>query len=252
MRIDVPVELATCVRKLNGIVGDDIFKGPKDPKNADYWFPEFNVIGELKCLTENLLEKKSYKDRLDKMYKSWIQRGLITPLKPPNTTLNLQDIPEQCAWEYLKPVKRQLEDYLGEANRQIRKTKEFFGAPEAKGIVFFANDGNYIFPPKMMAYLLNKTTKGQFSNINSVIYFSANEPTIVPGRPAPSLFWIDIGFPDRERVELSFRDSMHDTWMNRYADIVKGPAITFSGSAEWIDKMDFASTKNTRIDTDNY
>jgi hypothetical protein len=228
MQIDVAKELAVCVKQLNGIVGDDLFKGSNDPSNADYWFPDASVLAELKCLTENLLSKEGYKNRTEKMYKSWVQRGLVQKLVEPKKSFNLQEIPEECALEFLKPIKRQFDDHLGKANRQIRKSKEFFDAPNAKGLLLLVNDGNHAFPPSMITYLLLRSMKNQFSSIDSVIYFSANEPTSVPGFPSPQLFWIDILIPDREPVSSIFRESLHEAWMNHYSTLIKSPAVTFT------------------------
>jgi hypothetical protein len=46
-RIHVAHEFAACVRKTGAIVLDDSV-APNKPKNADFWFSAYNVVGELK------------------------------------------------------------------------------------------------------------------------------------------------------------------------------------------------------------
>jgi hypothetical protein len=80
MVIDIQKELATCVNAIGGEVLDDVLVNPNF-KNADYWFPEYNVVAELKQLSENILEKNDYKQKLTDMYWRWVREGLVTKLK---------------------------------------------------------------------------------------------------------------------------------------------------------------------------
>ena len=60
-RIDVAREFAACVRKMGAVVLDDSL-APNKPKNADYWFAAYNIIGELKQLQEDRLAKPGRKN----------------------------------------------------------------------------------------------------------------------------------------------------------------------------------------------
>ena len=63
--------------------------------------------------------------------------------------LNLKTIPEVCAIEFLKPLKRRLEGkVLAQANRQIKASKVELDAPTAKGVLFLVNDGDTTFVPR--------------------------------------------------------------------------------------------------------
>ena len=70
-RIDVAREFAACVRKMGAVVLDDSL-APNKPKNADYWFAAYNIIGELKQLQEDRLAKPGAQERLTRLHTSWV------------------------------------------------------------------------------------------------------------------------------------------------------------------------------------
>lgn len=232
MPIDVPTEVAACVKQLNGVVLDEVLKNPTFA-NADYWFPEAKVVGELKCLTEDLSTNSTFTENLSKLYASWVKRGLVPPLKAERKKINLANLPARCAREFIDPVKKRLEaSSIKKANRQIRETKKHLDAPTAKGLLLLVNDGNYMLPPNMMAHLLGRILKGQHSSISTVIYFSANMNVTVPGVSMPSQFWIDAIPPDREPVALEFRRALRTVWMSNYSKLVPGLLYEIEGTAE--------------------
>jgi hypothetical protein len=232
MRIDVAKELAVCVKQLNGTVLDEMLYRPNFA-NADYWFPGYRVVAELKCLTEDLSTKEEFNESVAVLYTSWIKRGLIPRTTQEQVQFNLRDIPTKCAREFIEPIKKRLEaSTVKKANRQIKETKLHLNAPDAKGLLLLVNDGNYMLPPTMMMYLLARILRGKYSSIDSVIYFSANEMTSAPGVPTPSLFWIDGVVPGREPVEQRLRRELQTEWVKHHSRIVPGPVFELEGSPE--------------------
>jgi hypothetical protein len=245
MRIDVPNEIAACVRQLNGIVLDDVLEHPTF-QNADYWFPDANVVAELKCLTEDLTTNAIFNESVSALHASWVKRGLVPRLTAGRARMNLRDLPPKCAREYVDPIKKRLEaSTIKKANRQIRETKKHFNVPDAKGLLILVNDGNYMLPPTMMAPLLYRILKGQHSSINSVIYFLVNETASIPGIDMPSLFWIDALVPGREPVSLEFRKALRAAWMAHHSSLVPGPIFEIEGNthADLIDNIQFVRGK---------
>ncbi len=241
MRIDVPREVAACVKQLNGVVLDEVLERPSFA-NADYWFPDVNVVAELKCLTEDLSTKATFNASVAALYTSWVKRGLVPRPTAARLRMNLRDLPPRCAREFVDPIKKRLDaSTIKKANRQIRETKQHLTAPNAKGLLLLVNDGNYMLPPTMMAHLLSHILKGQYSSINSVIYFSVNENASVPRIDMPSLFWIDALVPGREPVSLEFRRAMRTAWMAHYSRLVPEPIFEFEGStdSDFIDNIQF-------------
>jgi hypothetical protein len=215
--------MATCIRKIGGLIVDDFLLTPQFP-NADYWFPEYHVVAELKCLTENLGSKREFNDRVSALYTSWARNGLLPQAAESKITLALRDIPLRCAREFLDPVKRRLEvNILKRANAQIKGLKEHLGEPSAKGLLLLVNDGDYMFPPGVMAHLLARSMKEQYRSIHSVIYFSVNELVTVPGISEPALFWIDGRLPNRDPVPLALRELIQSSWMAHHSSLIPSP-----------------------------
>ncbi|HEY9268199.1 MAG TPA: hypothetical protein VIO39_01950 [Methylotenera sp.] len=241
MRINIAKEMAVCVKRLGGVVLDEVLEQPNFA-NADYWFKCDDVVAELKCLTEDLSSKSEFNASVASMYASWVKRGLIPNQLGKPVSLNLQDIPQKCAREFLDPIKKRIEaSTIKKANQQIKETKKYFKSPNAKGLLLLVNDGNYMLPPNMMAHMLARILKEQHSSINSVIYFSVNELSEVPGILMPSLFWIDALIPNREPVRVDFRQALRAEWMRHHSSLIPDQLFEIEGSTdpEFVNKIQF-------------
>ena len=221
-KIDIRSEMADAVRRMGGSVIDDQLRDANFV-NADYWFPDYEVVGELKCLSEDLSSSRSFNDRVSCLYASWIERGLVPP-RYGRVSLSLRGIPLECAREFLHLIKRRFEvNVLKKANAQIKGIKKHLCRPDAKGLLLLANDGNYLLPPGVMAHLLARATRGQHRSINSVIYFSVNVLAVVPGISDPALFWVDGCLPDREPVPMALRGAIRSSWISQHSALVETP-----------------------------
>jgi len=210
------------VRFFKGVVLSDELRNPEFA-NADYWFPEFQVVAELKCLTEDLSKKEDFNKQVAQLHASWVRKRLLPNMGETKTKLNFRAIPPQCAREFLNLVKKKLESsVIRKANRQIRETKAYMQAPSAQGLLLIVNDGNFMFSPGVMTHMLARMMRGQYSSINSVIYFSVNEAVSIPGVKMPSLFWFDCILPKRQPVSPAFRKGLQKAWMAHYSGLVPG------------------------------
>jgi hypothetical protein len=219
-RHDVQAEFSHCVRSIGGSVLDEILVRPSFP-NADFWFPQASVVAELKCLSENYFAKESFRTSLSDKYKSWVIKGLVAPLAPGRTTVNLADLPVQCANEVLDPLKRKLEaSTLKKANRQIRETREHFNAKGVTGLLLLVNDGNLALPPNVVRSLVARSLKNQYRCINTVIHLSINELVSAPGVKMPTLFWAQWSFGDRSKVDQGFLEQLRSAWFAHHSTLV--------------------------------
>lgn len=244
--IDIQKEFATCVNAIGGQVLDEVLVNPGF-KNADYWFPKYNVVAELKQLSENILEKDNYKKKVTEMYWRWVREGLVPRPTGNKIKFSTRNIPEKCAYEYVELFKKRLESStVRKANTQIKETKRYFDAPDAKGLLLLANDGNLGFTPSMVAHLLARMLKNSYSGINSIIYFSANHPVSQPGIAMPSHFWIDAFVGEREQAPKELRENLQTEWMRNYSGLIEGPLyeVLMPNKAEAIDAIKFTKKPN--------
>ena len=223
MTIDVEKELAKCVRTIGGVVLDDQLKNPSF-SNADYWFPKYRVVSELKRLSENLSEKDDFKRELSKLYQSWMLKKLVPQIPNKVIRINTKDLPEECALEFIEIIKKRIEfSTIKKANKQIKQTKEFLNEGDAKGLLLLLNDGNLIMNPDLVIHLLRRILNKKYTSISSIIYFSVNPKVSFPGVDMPTSFWIDAILPDRVPVDKTFRDELQNIWFAHHSKLIQGP-----------------------------
>jgi hypothetical protein len=242
--VDIDIEFAKCVKKIDGQVLDEILIQPNF-KNADYWFPKYGTVAELKRLDENLAAKKDFKEKTSALYSSWVKRGLMPGLSGV-IQLDLSQIPRICANEYIEIVKRRIESSIvKKANKQIRETKQHFGSTAEKGLLIIANDGNPMIKLDFMAHLLARILKKQHKSINSIIYFSANLDVNVPApalQETKNFFWIDGVLEDREPAPKELREELQSAWMRHFSTLFPNqPIYEFlaPNDRSLIEKIDF-------------
>lgn len=222
LRHDIQTELSQCVKDMGGSVLDEVLVNPSF-KNADFWFPKAGVIAEMKRLSDNYFSQDSFRTFLSEKYKSWVNNGLVSPLGAGKNTVNLADLPVQCANEVLHTLKRKLEDStIKKANRQIRQTREHFSAKGATGLLLLVNDGNLALPPNMVRALVARSLKNQYRSINTIIHFSVNELVNAPDVSMPALFWAQWSFGDRPKVDQDFLEQLRRAWFSHHSNLVGG------------------------------
>ena len=184
--IDIQAELTACLRRLGAVVSDDE-PGSNKPRNADYWFPQDNVVAELKCLSQDYFDDQNYIDWLNNAYLDWVKRGLARPL-PATTRVNLTDLPRECTDDVTSFIRKRLESSLKDANDQIKVTRSLKETQDARGLLFLVNDGNYGLHPGLVQNALARSLH-KFSGINTVVHFTANMPSALRSVDQDVLFW---------------------------------------------------------------
>ena len=220
--IDVQAELTYCLRQLGAVVSDDEI-GPKRPRNADYWFPEDNVIAELKCLSQDYFEDRSYLEWLGQTNLDWVRHGLATPL-PANMPINLANLPKECTDDVTSFIKKRLESSLKEANDQIKATRVRLESQNARGLLFLANDGNFGLHPGLVQNALARSLH-KFSGVNTVIHFTANMPSTLANVERDIIFWCPWSAKRyKPPVEASFLKRIQLAWFS-HLEIISGESI---------------------------
>jgi len=238
VQVDIEKELNSCVKEIGGILIDE-YHGPNEPEKADYWFPDFNVVGELKCLTEDEVFDDQFKQWLNKKYGEWIQRKLVKPFVG-RAVFNLADLPPICANEVTSFLRKKLDSNFNKANSQIKSSKEELNVPSALGLVILVNDGKTALPAGMIQNILARSLPHKFSSINSVIHFTANMPSRLPHIENDVLVWCDWNVKAiRPPVTQDLIDRIRSTWISRFSQIVGETVPTFSGSADELYDLKF-------------
>lgn len=243
-RIKVPEEFAHCVRSLGGVVLDDQLVAPSF-LNADYWFPGARVVAELKCLVDDPSLRPDFLERNTVLYRKWVAAGLVPSGK---RTIRIQDLPLQCFVEWLALHKRRFENStLKKANRQIRETKQYLGAPDATGVLLLVNEGNLFMTPGMVGNMLAHLLVDQYSMINAIVYFSTNEQ-IETAKTPPAMFWNVMRVGARTPVPAAFLRILHDAWLRRFSILTGMEVVELRGDGDVVAVMNqqFVNRKRQR------
>lgn len=232
-RINVEVEMAACVRSMGGLPLDDILPAQRNFRNADYWFPDHEVIGELKCLEADWATQ--FATSAPRMHARWVASGLIPP--PTSAHVSLQDLPPHLAMELVEPLRRKLKSgAVQEASKQIKQTKIHLERPQAKGLLLIANEGNLLLDPNSLGAILgNILNSPDYSSIHSVVYFCENESLVTPGGQRMR-FWMDFVFPSREPVSRDFLQKLADAWAAQMSQ-VRGQAVMVDDLGSSLDPL---------------
>lgn len=231
VHVDVPKELNACAQAVGGVLLDDTH-GPNNPTKADYWFPEDNVVGELKCLSDNYFDDHSFGEWLNRQYQDWVRRKLARPITG-RAVVNLAQLPPICAHEVTSFLRKKLDGSLKQANSQIKHSRQELGAGSALGLLILVNDGNAALPPGMVRNIVARSLPTKFSGINSIIHFTANMPSDLKRIDKDVLFWCDWNVTTiRPAVPRGLIDRLRATWISHYSKIVGESVPSFPASAD--------------------
>jgi hypothetical protein len=229
--IEIEPSFDECVRRLGGDCVRDRLSEPPSFDNADYLFCDRQIVAELKCLTQDPRDAVEFQQRLGRLYQKWVAEGKMPPAKDPRMVINSRDLPRDCAIEFLGEFKRKLEGPIKKANRQLRETAAHFRLPNPKGVLLLANDGNLALHPSAAFNLLFHILRGQYSNINAIVYFTVNLRALVPGIPEDALLWFNALVPDRDPVEENFLLSLSSQWFETFRERIRQPVRVHRFSA---------------------
>lgn len=110
---------------------------------ADYYFRGSNVIAELKTLTEDITGRM--RERLAPTVLAWVRKkGAVPPgwFEGSQYIMDMRNMPHEILDEWTRLLKVPVDHLIGDANRQIRDTKDRLSLPSAKGLIIIANEAN--------------------------------------------------------------------------------------------------------------
>jgi hypothetical protein len=211
-QIDVEASFAEFVRFFGGEVVEDSHGTSLPFSNADYIFKDQNVIGELKRLVDNKSKDEDIQAKIQAKFDAWMRDGTIDPIYG-RVSISSHTLPERCQRELIDIFKPALQKRILKANKQIRETASSFGMPDAKGLLFIANDGNYALEADAAVYLIHRILGNDCSSINSVVYFTVNMTASSPVTEKYVFVWVHTSRKKIiEPVDHQFVMSLFDAW----------------------------------------
>jgi len=211
------------------LVSSLLAKDPQRPPNADYYFRDRNIIGELKCLQVDSLGS-SYAAKLQALVDDWMRRDLLRVYG--RASISLPQLHPICQREWMSLLERSMQNrFVDHANKQIKGTKRILNAHEAKGLLFVTSDGNTSLQPYDVLYFLDRTLKKKkpdgsplYSNIRGVVYFTLSSPGYHQAVSMPILFWLGIPCDPNDNEMKTFMNYLETHWFSFIRE-VKGQAV---------------------------
>jgi hypothetical protein len=226
MKIAVEQAMNDCVQSFGGELVAKLMPTTNPPDQADYLFRQDNVVGELKCL-ENDLFTLAHLEKLTALIQKWQRQGLIRVYG--RTTVELRSTPEPCRREWVSLMERPIKRVLESANRQIKATKQILNFPAAKGVLLLVNEGVSLAPPELM-YLIHQVLKSRkedntpiFSSIDWIALFSVNRPMRLTTEQRLSHYWLPAYRETSDPKSHNFLERFQERWNQHHAKLVGIP-----------------------------
>jgi hypothetical protein len=223
-RIQIEPEFDEFVRQSgNVVIRETIAKSPTF-QNADYFFPEDNIIAELKCLEQDKFNDPRTQEKLGRLWIKWRQRGDVSGRIP--EIIHSKNLPDRCQKDMYRVYSNPIRHRIKKANRQIRETKKAMNLPDARGLLLIANDGNLALDPAAMVHILFESVRNNFSEIDNFVFFTANLFVRLSNPPKQSLIWFNGVIDDATAIGEPFIRKLFDGWSQHISRVQGVPIET--------------------------
>ncbi|MGA8549627.1 MAG: hypothetical protein WB678_05275 [Stellaceae bacterium] len=232
-------------RNVGGSLVSDLLPRWTDlPKNADFVFPDYKVIAELKRLEHDSHLDREIPRKINELYRRWVYEGKVVPIYG-TVSINLRTLPIDCAEEvislYRNPIKRRIR----KANEQIKSTKSLLGMEDALGLLIFVHDGDYSLTQEMVLALVYRCLRrGDFKGIDSLTYVNMDMKAVIPGTPTDYKLFLHTCRDPARQVPSELVESLQNSW---YSEIQARfgfslPRVVVKDPARFIDRFRYVRT----------
>lgn len=182
-----------------------------DRENADYLFEHPEVVAELKTFQKDVFSEVEDIPRLMDLFSKWTADGLIKPEDLVEYTLRGKQLPQKCIADLIERASKTIERAINKANKQIEETKKTFNKPNANGVIFLINDGNYFFTTEGFLVVVSNLIGRKFkqSSFDVIIYLTINQVTKREGSELDHNIWVPIYTKIDDLGETIVSDELH-------------------------------------------
>lgn len=226
--------LTKVVRKIGGSLVSDLLPTNKDlESNADYVFQQYDVVGELKRLEKDQDDSPEMAAKRNALYQKWIrERRPGVPIVYGRGILNTRNLPLDCALEMISLYREPIARRIRKANDQIKSTRNLLKLPDALGVLFLAQDGDYSIGPDAVLNLAARCLKGnRFSGIDNVIFLNAM-PARLLNDPLGYMCWVHAFRNSNRVIPQGLIHSLQDGWRSEL-EAITGPMGVALAPINW-------------------
>jgi hypothetical protein len=217
-KIDVEKEFSEVVRSCAGLVLSDVLNGSPDFKNADYVFPQYKVVAELKCLTEDNFDSPQRNKRVDDLWRSWKNAGKVTEESVHDAYW--KDMPKALQTQIYQILGRPIVKRIQKANKQIRETKSRLNLDDHRGLLLLVNDGKMSFSPAATIHAAQLALQKDFREIREFVFFTVNLFSAMKGVPVPALYWFHFHLEQARPEVNALVDKLGQAWRRHHSSLL--------------------------------
>jgi hypothetical protein len=201
---------------------------PTNTLNADYYFPNDNVIAELKTLEIDALDLETIDRRIMASYK-WLGYKLCDYT---DFLFGKKYLPDDVNKRVFSTISRPIIDCVRKANKQIISSRRLIGKPDAKGLVLIANSGNFGFPPvQLMNVVLEGFDRLTDRKRDGIVYFTPNVYHDM-GDGVPYELWVPIANEHGDELQ-EFIDDFGKAWFD-YREKTAQPDVSRRENSDFL------------------
>lgn len=233
--------LNECVRLMEGKRVDEIVGMSPNFSNADYVFPQENIVAETKSLEKDFLTADDVQEKFHRLLIKWMDEGKV-PRSYGMTRISTDTLPQPCVHELIDVLRQPLKQHVKKASQQIKAVCNKLNMPEALGLLLLTNEGNFALDPEMTFHCLYHLLKTDYTGVEFVVYFSANLVVPEAGTPWRISPFYPISFGDRRQPSDDFLLRLGTAWLSVLSKVtgVSYPSIGIrQGSREDIKNVSF-------------
>ena len=175
------------VRSAGGKVVADLLPASPSFENADYFFPDVQVVAEqLKEIQTEFMATTSSRSGLEGLL------GRLVAEQPdwrPKLFGGDGKYPPWFTQEFVRLARPPISRILKKANVQLRETKQHLNIDAFSGVLLLVNDGFTELPPDIVQALICNLLLHSYSSIDCFVYLSVNRYVEVSGSDEPKLLW---------------------------------------------------------------
>jgi hypothetical protein len=214
------------VRLVGGKLVADLVPEPRNFENADFVFPEVQVVAELKEIRTDFSASDAFRRSLDSLLRRLIAED---PSWRPALFGGSREYPKWFNIEFARIFRPHVSRLLKKANRQLRETKMHFGIQAPTGVLLMVNDAfTAIGPNQVMAVAANALSQA-YSSIDCLVYLTVNRYIELVGSDTCRLMWVPV-YSDRAPESLvAFIDDLGHKWFVHLEQMI--------GPFSWRDAM---------------
>lgn len=233
--MDIETEFNKCVEKVGGLKVSSLVGESPPFYDADYLFPQYEIISELKCLDQDKVVDENIVKKSTEIYERYLSENKVPNLGKGRVRLvTSNEFPEELKRELIELFRKPIQSVIKKANKQIRLTKENLNIEKHDGLLILVNNGHSILTPEVLVFIIKEMfERNSFSSIDVVLYFTTKPKSEHADIPEDFLVWIPLQIRPEKKwpSELIYR--LGKAWFNRIADITGEPVRTYSANSEF-------------------